>query len=147
MALAEQTGTASFHVSSRGDNATATDSSSLLKPLDTAKDLFNMSFSSHVTVQTITLADFMHDRGIDHIDLMWLDMQGMEINCLMASKEALGRVDRIYMEVCLQPLYDGAPLYPEARRAMQSVGFFPVREFLNRIQGDVLFERRRLNIQ
>ena len=143
LALAEQTGTASFHVSSRGNNANATDASSLLKPLDMARDLFNLNFSNQVIVQTMTLADFMRERAIDHIDLMWLDMQGMEINCLMASKEALAHVDRIYMEVCLHPLYEGAPLYPAARRAMESVGFFPAREFLNPIQGDVLFERRR----
>jgi len=142
LALAEQTGTAAFHVSSRSDNANATDASSLLKPLEIAKDLFNMDFSNQVTVQAVTLADFMREREVDHIDLMWLDMQGMEINCLMASKEALGHVDRIYMEVSLHPLYEGAPLYPAACKAMESVGFSPVKEFLNPFQGDVLFERR-----
>ena len=143
LALADQSGTASFHVSSRGDDHGATDSSSLLKPLDIAKDLFHLDFPNEVTVQTRTLADFMREHAIDHIDLMWLDMQGMEINCLMASREVLHQVDRIYMEVCLQPLYEGAKLYPEVRAIMQSLGFTPVREFLNRIQGDVLFERRR----
>lgn len=143
LALSDQSGTATFHVSSRGDNPEATDSSSLLKPLDIAKDLFRLDFPNQVTVQTLTLADFMRDHGIDHIDLMWLDMQGMEINCLMASREVLHQVDRIYMEVCLRPLYEGAKLYPEVRAIMDSMGFSPAREFLNRIQGDVLFERRR----
>ena len=146
LALADQTGTASLHVSSRRDDPTATDASSLLKPLDQAHELFNLNFSSQVIVQTITLADFMREHAIEHIDLMWLDMQGMELNCLMASKEALGHVDRIYMEVCLHPLYEGAPLYPEVRDIMGSMGFDPVQEFLKPAQGDVLFERRSITV-
>lgn len=143
LALSDQSGCASFHVASRGDNAGVTDASSLLKPLDLTKELFNLDFKTQVTVQTVTLSDFMLNHGINHIDLMWLDMQGMEIHCLMASKDALRMVDRIYMEVCLRPLYEGAPLYPEVRKMMYSVGFEPRWEFLNPLQGDVLFERRR----
>jgi FkbM family methyltransferase len=141
LALSTETGTASFHVSSRDGVSNATDASSLLKPTSVREVWDTLEFAREIEVRTITLSDFMREERIKHIDFMWLDMQGMEIKCLLASADVLARVDRIYMEVFLKPLYEDAPLYPEVRRAMLSAGFRPVREFLNPIIGDVLFER------
>jgi FkbM family methyltransferase len=141
LALSTRSGSAVLNVSVRGDNANATDASSLLEPKEVKKLWDTLDFSNSVEVTTTTISAFMRDHEIRHVDLMWLDMQGMELQCLMASKEDLVKVDRIYMEEFLKPLYELAPLYTETKKAMRSMGFRATREFLNPIAGDVLFER------
>lgn len=141
VALSTETGTATFHVSSLGDNANSSDASSLLKPKEATSTFNGLEFTKQIEVATITLSEFVKSHEIEHIDFMWLDMQGMEIKCLLASRDILDRVDRIYMEVFNQPLYEGAPLYSEACAIMRSLGFLPVKTFINPVDGDVLFER------
>jgi FkbM family methyltransferase len=143
-ALAASTGTATLHVSSSKDNPDSSDASSLLQPTGVVGYWPHLEFVKTVEVKTITVADVLRDYGINRVDFMWLDMQGMEIPCLQASAAVMNRVDRVYSEVSLEPIYAGAPLYPEARRVMAKLGFRVAREYLNPLQGDVLFIRRGL---
>jgi FkbM family methyltransferase len=143
-ALAASTGTATLHVSSSKDKLDLSDASSLLQPTAVAEYWPRLEFVKAIEVRTITIADVLRDYGIDRIDFMWLDMQGMEIACLNGSAPVMHRVDRVYSEVFLTPLYAGAPLYPEARRVMAKLGFRVAREYLGPLQGDVLFIRRGL---
>lgn len=143
-ALAASTGTATLHVSSSRDNPDSSDASSLLDPTGVSSLWPKLEFLQAVQVRTLTLEDVFCDYGIERIDFMWLDMQGMEIDCLKASASVMHRVDRVYSEVFLTPLYAGAPLYPEARRVMTKLGFRVAREYLNPVAGDVLFVRRGL---
>ncbi len=141
-ALGAHTGTSEFYVSSRGQARDASDASSLKKPTLVRTLWPDLTFERCIEVETVTLSDFMKQRDLDQIDFMWLDMQGMELDCLKASAEVLCRVKYIYMEVLFRPLYEDAPLYPKVRRAMKDFGFQVRQEYLNRVAGDVLFERR-----
>lgn len=143
-ALAASTGTATLHVSSSKGNPDFTDASSLLHPTGVTGFWPRLEFSQTIKVNTVTLADVFREYGIDRIDFMWLDMQGMEMPCLEASASVMHRVDRVYSEVFLTPMYAGALLYPEARHVMAKLGFRVAREYLNPLQGDVLFVRRGL---
>jgi FkbM family methyltransferase len=143
-ALATRTGTATLHVSSSKGNPDSSDASSLFLPTGVTGFWPHLEFAKTIEVKTVTVADVLHEHGIQRIDFMWLDMQGMEIPCLEASIAAMPKVDRVYCEVSLQPMYAGAPLYPEARRIMAKLGFRVAREYLNPLQGDVLFIRRGL---
>jgi FkbM family methyltransferase len=143
-ALATHTGTATLHVSSCKGNPDSSDASSLLPPTGVTGFWPHLEFPETIEVRTVTVADVLEQYGIDRVGLMWLDMQGMEIPCLEASASVMQRVDRVYSEVTLEPIYAGAPLYPEARRVMAKLGFRVAREYLNPLQGDVLFIRRGL---
>lgn len=140
VALAADSGTAVLNISSSKDE-TATDASSLLKPTG-VKDVWStLEFKKSVTVRTVSLSDLMEMHGLPKVDLMWLDMQGAELEFLKGSPEMLQRVKYVYMEVSLREMYEGMPLYPEVKRTMQKFGFKPKKEFLTRIQGDVLFKQ------
>ncbi len=143
-ALAPRTGTATLHVSSSQGNPDSSDASSLLSPTGVADFWPHLEFARTIEVRTVTISSVLEEYAINRVDLMWLDMQGMEIPCLEASASIMHRVDRVYSEVSLEPIYAGAPLYPEARRVMVKLGFRVAREYLNPLQGDVLFIRRGL---
>ena len=74
----------------------------------------------------LTFDSWAEAQGISSVDLMWLDMQGMEINCLTASPQLLARTRAIYTEVMTSELYRHATLFDEARDWLASRGFILV---------------------
>ena len=81
--------------------------------------------------------------NIDHIDFMWLDMQGAEYQMLKKSKIILPTVKVIFTEVSLLQMYEDCPLYPEFRAWLESEGFEVVAEQLPwKDMGNVLFIRK-----
>ncbi len=57
-------------------------SSSLLPPTPAMKGIHNkLDFIESVDVPTMTLDSWADSPEISHIDLLWLDMQGMEPQC------------------------------------------------------------------
>jgi len=76
------------------------------------------------------------------VDLLWLDLQGYELDVLKAGLAVLENVQAIYTEVNLKELYVGAPLYGELREWLE------VRDFKVEVEdipwedgGNVLFVR------
>ncbi len=146
LAFSTSNGRASLHVSSRPENAASSDSSSLLPPKRLREFWPGVAFGKVVDVETVMLNTFLDRANVDRVDFMWLDMQGMEMDCLRAAAPAADRIDRIYSEVFLQPMYAGAPLWPEAKKIMADLGFRVQRAWLNPLAGDVLFVRRGLAV-
>jgi len=142
LALSSSTGRAAFHVSHIPGNAASADASSLLPPEEVRKMWPTLQFDHTLDVETITLSEFLRRQDIPRVDFMWLDMQGMEMECLQASSSVMHRVDRVYCEVFLRPLYARAPLYREAKKIMHELGFKVSQEYLRPVAGDVLFVRR-----
>ena len=138
-ALSDTNGTAKFYVSG-GQGA---GSSSLLKPKEHITFHPGISFDSTIEVETITLDDWAMANNIDHIDFMWLDMQGAEYQMLKTSKIILPTVKVIFTEVSLLQMYEDCPLYPEFRAWLESEGFEVVAEQLPwKDMGNVLFIRK-----
>src|SRR5438132_8350317 len=75
LALSSKTGKAKFYVSSGSSDG----SSSLLEPKEHLQDHPDVLFKKTIDVITITLDDWAAQHGIDHIDFLWLDMQGAEL--------------------------------------------------------------------
>lgn len=122
LALSDTNEEKTFYLSySRGTRSTG-GSSSLLPPKDHLIFDHNISFPEKITVQGITLDDWAASENVDHIDLMWLDMQGFELNMLKAS-ELVKKTRLIYMEVIFVEAYEGQYLYPEIKQWMESHGF------------------------
>jgi hypothetical protein len=90
----------------------------------------------------VSLDDWARENEIAKVDLLWLDLQGLEFDVLSASSLVLPTVKVIYTEVSLKEMYEGARLYPEYRRWLEDQGFEVVAEDLRWADmGNVLLAR------
>ena len=142
LALSDESGTADIHLSEDESGAPRPDSSSLLEPTEHLAAWPSIKFRHTVTVRAVTLDVWARTHSIDHLDLMWLDLQGMELRVLRASPELVAHTSAIYMEVWRRPMYAGAPDYREVLAWMADHGFVPAVDRVHRIFGNVLFLRR-----
>jgi FkbM family methyltransferase len=120
VALSNQTGKAEMHVAS-GVNESG--SSSLLAPKSHLVDYPHIAFNKKIEVATITLDDWASQNNVDHVDLLWLDMQGFEMPMLKSSKKILPAVKAILTEVSLTETYNGVATYPVYKAYLQGEGF------------------------
>jgi len=118
-ALGTHNGSAIFHQSEDNGN---TWSGSLLEPkehLNYAPTTFNTTVQVHVKM----LDTWAQEYGIDHIDFLWLDMQGFELPAMKAGPTIMNTVKVIYCEVEFVEAYAGQPLYKEVLTWLQDQGF------------------------
>jgi FkbM family methyltransferase len=80
-------------------------------------------FNDVICVPTTTLDSWAQQHGVDHIDLLWLDMQGHELTTIKASPEILKTVQAIYTEVEFVEAYEGQPLFDDIYTWMVENGF------------------------
>ncbi|MBS4065606.1 MAG: FkbM family methyltransferase, partial [Chitinophagaceae bacterium] len=88
IALSNQNGEQTMHVSSGASDG----SSSLLKPDVHRTDHPDVFFNETITVFTKTLDTWAAQQQIRRVDLLWLDMQGFELEVLKASHTILPTV-------------------------------------------------------
>ena len=141
MALSDRTGPATFHIVGNPDDESSPgrDFSSLL-PLN---DIFarQLAITRTITVQAITIADWAHSEGVDRIDFMWLDMQGMELPALKAASPVLATTRAIHMGVHREEFFAGCALHDEIVSSMRSAGFRPAIDHVTLKFGNILFVR------
>ncbi len=138
-ALSDKNGKDTMYVShGLGDG-----SSSLLQPKEHLEHFPAVSFPRTIEVRTVILDDWAQKEGVEHIDFLWLDMQGAEYKALKASPRTLKQVKAIYSEFSLVELYKGCMLYPEFKKWLESLGFKEVyKELIHKTFGDALFVRQ-----
>jgi FkbM family methyltransferase len=108
LALGTESGTDEMFVSSGG----STGSSSLLKPTGHLSRWPDVSFEKKIRVKVMSLDDWATVYGVGGIDLIWLDLQGMELKVLKSGQRMLKSVQAIHAEVSVRELYAGdAPLH------------------------------------
>jgi tRNA isopentenyl-2-thiomethyl-A-37 hydroxylase MiaE len=118
-------------------------SSSLLPPKDHLADHPDVTFEKKIRVECTTIDEWIKSNNIEKVDLLWLDMQGHELNALKAGLVTLEKVQAVYTEVNLKEVYDGAPLYGELREWLEERNFkVEVEEIPWEDGGNVLFVRR-----
>ncbi len=119
----------------------STATSSLFKPTGYSLEHPETTFTQR-HVQTITLDDWAKQYGIDHVDALWLDMQGGELDALCGAQNLLKTISVIYTEVSLHQRYENTPLYHELRAWLEQQGFSVAHEaFRDTLWGNVLFVR------
>lgn len=139
LALSNINGEAEIHVS----GGLSDGSSSILPPLKHLDVHPDVSFTHKIKIKCVTLDEWVKKEKIEKIDLMWLDMQGMEYNALQAGQEILKNTQAIFTEVSLIETHQGVILYPEFRKWLESCGFEVVWEDLPyKDMGNVLFVRK-----
>jgi FkbM family methyltransferase len=144
VALGEHTGSATMFRDTTDPHATGHvgGSSSLLKPsLENEIQFPELRFDDLVEVPVTTLDDWAKQGGLSHCDLLWLDLQGMELGVLKASPRFLEFTSCVYLEVSQVKLYEGSPLYRQVRAWMEAEGFVVQIERVARVMGNVFFAR------
>lgn len=141
-ALSNQSGYQEMYIGN-GNERYKDQSSSLLLPTLHCYYFPHITFTEKILVETITLDKLAEDMHIDHIDFLWLDLQGMEQAVLQASPNIMKTVNVIFTEVSYCELYKGTPLYPEFKAWMESQGFIALSEIPeHKTFGDTLFVRK-----
>lgn len=140
-AFGDKIGTQQLFISKgRGDG-----SSSLLKPAEHLIHFPDVTFDRSIEINVTTIDAWAHEKNITHIDLLWLDMQGVEYQVLKASPIILKTVRAIFTEINMVPLYQNCTLYPILKAFLESQGFVEIhKEMLHHTFGDALFVRKDL---
>lgn len=76
-----------------------------------------------IAVTATTLAEFLAERKLAGIDLLWMDIQGAELMALQGLGSRLADVAMIHLETEFVEIYRGQPLFPELRDFLHSRGF------------------------
>lgn len=140
IALADTNGSLDFHISEGESDA----SSSLLAPKEHLNYHPDTFFKKKVSVKTLTLDTWAIQQGIEVVDMLWLDMQGFELNMIKVSKKILPTVRVIHTEVSTKEIYAEGPLYAEYKTYLEDIGFEVIIEAIPKgwEMGNVLFIRK-----
>ena len=114
-AVSDRDGSAAFHLSSAElsiapgwvSDAEYSGSSSLKRPLGIPEVHPWLRFEATVVVPTLMLDTFVRERGIDHIDLIWADVQGAEDLMIAGGEKALAATSLLYTECTETSEYEG----------------------------------------
>lgn len=125
LALSDQSGRAQFHLSSDPESDISR-SSSLLEPKDHLKLYTNVKFNKSIEVQTINLDEWGQLNNVNHIDLLWLDMQGAELQVIKSAPMLLKTVKVLFTKIAFTETYKNIPLYSEVHPWLESQGFIEI---------------------
>ncbi len=132
LALSDKEGVATFYVSEKPHKpGISSQAGSLRKP----KERLSRSpihFPYTIEVETITLAMWAQIHTISHVDFLWLDMQGHELNALKSADFLLSSISVIYTEVGFIEAYEQQPSLETVKKWALEHGFHEIgRTFAN----------------
>lgn len=148
LALAEETGTAQLQLFKHAP------ANSMLLPHSNRETVWGegvLDANGILPIQAVSLIDAFRDFGIQHLDLLKLDVQGMEYKILNGAKTLLqkGAVDYVYLELILLPTYEQQEPFSHYLNLMEETGFELHNMYnLSSIHGqlrqvDALFKRKK----
>ena len=117
-------------------------SSSILPPSEHLDREPSVHFSRKVLVDGLTGDDWLSRVLLDRIDLLWLDLQGAELEVLTASRKMLEVTQVCHVEVSTRRLYEGAALFDEIYDFMISEGFQLKLKRILGITGNAVFIKK-----
>ena len=121
-------------------------SSSILKPSLHKKYFPEITFDETQLIQAITLEKFFLDNYIKTADLLWLDIQGMELDVMQASKDTMReKVKFLHLEISRVKFYEGMPSERDIRNFLQTIGFKCVIDRVGAISGNALYANLQLS--
>lgn len=91
---------------------------------------------TEIEVQTITLKDYCDKNDIKEIDLLVMDAQGAEYNCLLGLGDMIQNVKFIITEAIYKPLYTDIPLNNIVKKFLEDNNFVNVETDNNHPNGD-----------
>jgi FkbM family methyltransferase len=147
IALSNRDEEAEIYVGKGAGNMGGMGSSSLLKPLRHEAHFPDIKFEERQRVKSLKLSSYMNSVGIESVDLLWLDVQGKELDILMASREILRHSIRlVHLEISKVKLYEGMASEREIRRFLSDSGFICVIDKVGAISGNAVFLNNNPNV-
>lgn len=114
--------------------------SSLLEPNEVTKLYPFLKFDNEM-VNCITIDDICKERDIEHIDFIYADIQGAEVEMIKGAKEMMSKVKFMFLEKSdKHRLYGNQPLTDELINVMKENNF----EVANDYDCDILFYNTKL---
>lgn len=136
-------GEADFHVSSgqhpRKPRITDFDQAGSLRAPKTCLTRWPwLQFKGTTKIKVVTLDTWAREHNIDHIDLIWADVQGAEGDLLDGARETISKADYFYTEYSNSEWYDGQITLPEIVERLKD-NF----DMVARWKSDALFKNKR----
>jgi FkbM family methyltransferase len=143
-AVSNQSGTVKFYpIDQEKTETTWKDgnpgASSLLKA--SGKYKLEHYVQNEVEVECTTLIDELPKHRVDSVDILWMDIQGSELNALKGLGDKIKDVAVIHAEVEFAEIYQGQPLFWDIKRYLNSRGFYLAMftSFYKNYSGDAVF--------
>ena len=84
-----------------------------------------------VEVLSRNLNNFLKEKSIDKLDVIWMDVQGLELEILQSSVEVIKNTKLIYLESEFRTIYKDQPLYPDIKKYLEEIEY---KEIYNRVE-------------
>ncbi len=125
-----------------GDNPIFEGASSLLEPSVCMEVHYQ---GPKVEVPCVVLEDWCRSNGIDQIDFMWLDLEGLELQALSSSPKLLEQAKVIYTETNFFEFRKGMTLFHELKKFLEDSGFRLLSHWYREgLLGAAIFVKREL---
>jgi FkbM family methyltransferase len=119
-------------------------SSSLLNPTAHMKYFPEIEFPKKQKVDLVRLDSYLLAYKIDLVDLLWLDLQGKEVDVLAGSASALReKVRFLHLEISRIKFYDHMPTLVTVRRFLNANGFRCLIDRVGAISGNALYSNKK----
>lgn len=114
--------------------------SSLLPPSSSMKIHYKGPI---IDVLSVNLDEWCMINGVDHIDFMRLNLQGMELQCLKSSPKILKTVKAIHINTFMYPFRSGMTKYMNLKNFLERKGFVLLSHwYRENLEGNAIFIRK-----
>lgn len=145
LAVNDYNGIASFYICHQNikNKERREGASSLLEP---SNEMSVEYAGPKIEVPCVILDDWCKTQAVDHIDFMWLDLEGVELQILSASPQMLSKVKVIYTETNLFNFRVGTTRFVHLKKFLHRSGFRLLVHWLhpNGKQGDAIFLKKEI---
>jgi len=141
MAVNTYNGTATFYLcwGTGGTDPVFEGASSLLAPSEEMKEHY---MGPKITVPCVIFDDWCKERQIDHVDYMWLDLEGFEKQFISSSPQIMRTVKVIYTETNFFKFREETTQFLDLKKFLAAKGFTMIAHWYNEgLQGDAIFVR------
>lgn len=131
MALGDRKGVSKLSINKNADTNSLLES----KKMGLSSDDQVVSIGN-IDVEVETIDGFCKEKGIEHIDILKLDIQGGELAALKGAEDMLRykKIGMIYSETYFKQQYKDQPLFHDISKYLETVGY-AIQDFYNPIYG------------
>ena len=143
-ALSDIGGTQKINVGKSSGFLGGMGSSSLLTP-NLHNDWFpQVQFNEIEIVNTVKLSEFILEKNIPIVDLLWLDVQGKELDILKeAEEQIIEKVKSIHLECSRINLYENQSKFKHIKKFMDKINFVYRIDRVSAISGNAYYLNAR----
>ena len=116
-----------------------------INKVDLHSKIFETLFDKEISIISVTVDSIMEDYPDLMVNLLWLDIQGSELEVIKSiSKSSLKRIRFIHTEISHLNLYENQPTKKDFYEYMESVGFRCVANRHPLFSGNYIFRNNNL---